>query len=527
MLRLTALVMIVLLLAVSIMAETKTTISKDGKFRIEETLIYEEKIGGKLIARKISPDNQKIAIGIEKDKKQAIWSEEYGLSEYFELILGVFFSFDSKRMAWAGMNEDSTTSVYVDGEFIGKYDFIANNEVLFTDDNQTFAFIKYTKRADPVSGELGYFDPVVVVNGVAHDQYSSILSLNEEDIAQQLCLNGSWVIYFARDGEDWFAVVNGKRGPSFEQTGFGPSVSEDLQHYAYAGLRDSLWYVVVDTTLYGPYPDVSYIHFPPKSSQPYYVVRWPDSSRIFINHQMLPTEYKYVVEPLFDKSGEMMCYWASDGKKMSIVNPNGYDASSDHDYYSVSTPWYSEDESHYVYEMVFDSGFTKRAFVVDGKILATVDCPENYYINFSKDGSHFATRCSQTNPLHASVMVDDKFGPYVGMWVDTVQFTDDSKHWVTRAVTKNAVYLIIDGETKLIKPICSSFHFSPNGKHLAYSIANKNQTKEFLIIDDTKFETYSEFGGDNLRFNPDNTLTYYPREKDSKMYRVKVTPLDE
>ena len=109
-----------------------------------------------------------------------------------------------------------------------------------------------------------------------------------------------------------------------------------------------------------------------------------------------------------------------------------------------------------------------------------------------------------------TVSVDDKDGPYQGFWIDPVVFSDDGKHWATRVVRKQGYYILVDGRKKEVDPSCGPVHFSPNEKHLAYTIANKKRTKEYLVIDETEFKEYTEIGGDEFQFGSDGSLTFSP-----------------
>jgi hypothetical protein len=126
--------------------------------------------------------------------------------------------------------------------------------------------------------------------------------------------------------------------------------------------------------------------------------------------------------------------------------------------------------------------------------------------------------------MKATVRVDERYGPYEGIWIDPVVFSEDSRHWATRVVTKKEPYLLLDGRKIDVDPVVSTVHFSPDGQHLAYTIT-KNTTKEFLVIDETEFKAYTEIGGDKMEFSSDGSLTLFPREGESKLYRVKVSAL--
>jgi hypothetical protein len=372
--------MILVSMVVLAQAETTTTVTKDGRFQWEETLIYDKEIGGEMLGQMISPDHQTIALVVGKKGRQAVWCEKYGLSDYYSAVMGLFFSPDSKRFAYVATDDDGMAVVVVDGQLVGKYTGVWNNEVLFTDNSEEFVFILEETNPNSSKDKGKRLGGPVVVDGVAGPQYSSLKSLDPDDPMQVLCLDGNRIVYFARQENEHFAVIDGIRGPSCDQTGFGPALSADFAHIAYAGQRDSLWYVVVDSTLHGPYPGVAYVRFPPGASEPAYVVDWPDSARIFLNHQLQPTKYKWVKAPVFTDSGELRAYWASDGEKSFVVAGDGSDVSGGRKYYSVSTPWISDYGNHYVYEMVFDSDFHRRALVVDGTPLATVDCDGAYNI---------------------------------------------------------------------------------------------------------------------------------------------------
>lgn len=515
MIRTAILIVMVACVAVSGQTQTKTTITQDGKFQVEETLIYDKKLGGKMLGQKISPDRLTLALVVEKRGWQAVWTEKYGRSDYYNGVMGLFFSPDSKRFAYVATDKHDKTEVVVDGQLVGKYGSVVNNQVLFTDNNESYAFIMSEKK---------HSREIVVINGVKQPKYTKLMSLNPEDPIQLLAVDGGRVVYFARQDNDHFAVIDGQRGPSFEATGFGPTFSDDFAHIAYGGMRDSLMYIVVDSVLHGPYPEVSHVHFPPGSSEPAYIVHWPDSSRIFLNHKLQPTKYKWVRAPIYTDSGTVRAFWASDGKKAYVVNGADEDISGVQEYYNLTTPWESNHGGHLIHKIIFDEKETRKSLVIDGKLMSAMVCPGTANAWFSEDGSHYTLCCFEEKPMKTTVWIDDQFGPYEGMWIDPVTFSHEGSRWATRVISKEGVYLLVDGVRIDIDAAPSQVHFSPDGKHLAYTLSQSKKSKEHLVIDETEFDTYTAIGGNDMEFSPDGTLTLFPREKEAKLYRVKVSP---
>ena len=496
--------------------ETEFSVTEDGRFRVETTLLYERDMGGKLVGQQISPDHRHIAVVVEKGGREAAWSDQFSLSPYFEQLVGLFFSPDGERLAVLGTGRSGEQVVLVDGEEVGRFGWILNNEILFTDDSRHFAFaVGAAGETDAITG--------IVIDGIVHSTYSSLQSLDKRSPNKILCVDGGRVIYFARRGEDYFMVTDGVEGPAFDQTGFGPAISEDGRHAAYGGMKDAQWYVVADSTLHGPFPEVSDIHYPPGATEPSYVVTWPDSARLFVDHEAVAGEYKLVKSPAFDEDGTLRCFWAVIDGKVVVVAGGKPDRALAAEHYSVSTPWMSDCGHHYVYEMVFDSDFRQKAFVVDGKLLSRTECTGNYKIHFSDDGGHFATSCYSRDPRRTVVMIDDVRGPYEGLWIDPVTFTEDGSRWATRVIPdKGSAYLLVDGEKWNRDGDVGPVSMTPDGEHLAYAVSNAKGDKQYLVIDETRFATYTSVGPKDIRFDSDGGVVYYPRIKDKQLFRVVV-----
>lgn len=511
--------LVCVLVTASHAGETRTALSDDGLFTVTETRLYDKDLAGGLIGQVISPDRAHIGVVTEKRGRQRVWSDLFGLGPECRQVVGVFFSPDGRRMATAGIRKDGRTEVVVDGRSVGDYRQIVNNEILFTDDGAHYVFIADT-GGDEQDGRF-----FVVMDGQAQPRYTRLQSLDPDNPTQMVATDGGRVIYFARDGNRHFIVVDGQEGPAFDRTGFGPAVSEDGRHVAYVGFRGDQAYVVADTTVHGPYPQIDLLLFPPGSADPAYVATWPDSTRIFIGYRPVPVPYPLVKAPLIDAEGHLRCYWTSDGTRSLIAGDYPSDAPGMPDYHSVSTPWLTEDGHHYVYEMVFDPDFRSKAFVVDGKLLDTVECPGNYKIQFSPDGRQMATYCYSRDPVHCAMRLGAEQTLYDAYWVDLIQYSDDGAHWVTRVIPEHGKpFLLRDGVEIPVESIYGAPVISPDGRHVAYTVRNNKGNKEYLVVDDTSFKTYTSVSDRELAFNPDGSLTGYPRHEFSRLYRVTITP---
>lgn len=251
---------------------------------------------------------------------------------------------------------------------------------------------------------------------------------------------------------------------------------------------------------------------------------WPDSSRLFIDHQAVASTAQWIRSPLFDSTGTLLANWVSDGEKQYIEYYTLENVPDLPDYYSVSTPWLSANGQHVVADLSFNEQLTDNAFLVDGKLLERRSCDGNSNIGFSEDGSQFFTTCFIGEPMQMTISVNDTYGPYSGIWIDPIVFSPDGKHWAARQILNKSVRLIIDGDLSDVKPVCSRIRFSPDSNHMSYTISDRKKEKETLYISDIEICTYSEIRGDEIEFSPNGSLTFFGREKDKKLYRVTITP---
>ena len=136
-----------LLLVSMIAAETKVSYTPDNQYIIEETLVYDKKVGGKLVGKRTTDDGQDIALLVEKSSKLAVWTEKVGLSRYFNQIYGIFWSPDNNHLAIVASDYEYQMVVLVDGEQVGVYRGVWDNQVLFSKDSRHYAFLLISRRS--------------------------------------------------------------------------------------------------------------------------------------------------------------------------------------------------------------------------------------------------------------------------------------------------------------------------------------------------------------------------------------------
>ncbi|MGH2627204.1 MAG: hypothetical protein ACRDHY_11190, partial [Anaerolineales bacterium] len=145
------------------------------------------------------------------------------------------FSLDSRRLAYVAEMRGQRY-VIVDGDRLGPYPDVG--VPIFSADSTELAFV--------VKVEAGQ---AVVAGGEAlpaHEQVNDLRWSPDGRLA-----------YAAREGDEWFAVVDGEAGPGYDEVYLPAELfGRDGRRYAYVGVRGDDWHVVVDGEEHGPYAAV-------------------------------------------------------------------------------------------------------------------------------------------------------------------------------------------------------------------------------------------------------------------------------
>jgi WD40 repeat protein len=320
-------------------------------------------------------------------------------------------------------------------------------------DNRTFVY------GNNVEGKQ-----VVVVNGKEQNRYDEvfvhylIFSADSKHIA-----------YAARNGEDYYMVVDGEEKGPYEEVYYSNIVefSPDSDCLAYAIKREEKLYVIVDEKEYGPYDDVSF-----------------GISSNFFN------------DSIFSSDGSIFAFGARSGDKyFAVINGNEgteYDA---------------------LHAMVISKTGKKIAYiastenttfmVIDGKEGEVYD--ELSRAVFSPDESRVAYIASRGNDHF--VVLDGQEGKNYRDIGQILAFSPDSKNIVYSTIADNSIYMVVNEQEtgpffQIDKPV-----FSPDGSHIAYTAQDLNGW--MVVVDDEKGEYYHDITIDSVVFSPDSSRIAY------------------
>lgn len=462
----------------------------------------------------VNDQRTKISItnpSVDTKRTKVWWGSESGVYDcvaFYRMTI----SPDGERAAFIGMHKKGKLLVVIDGREIGRYGYIFFDTVVFSPDGQRYAF------AVSESGKRGEKDCRVICDGTKGQKFHSIVG-----ICPSFSPNSKHLVYFARERDKWYAVVDEKRGLAFEQTGWGPCFSPDGEQMAYVGVKRDGQYLVVNDTLYGPYPQVRDVTFSPTTNDLVYVAEINDSLILFKNHQRYKQNYKFAHGPVFSNDGTRFAFLASDGVESQYLIVD----SVEHRHFPgmyVSTPFFSKGGRHFYYDVGTDKSLAERFFVVDDSIIWRMKGTFNILdVSFSPDGSRFGFVWDIDSTEQRSVIDSTECicKPRCGKFV----FSPDSKRYsiVSRLGSETRSKLIVDGEEytqyEMYYPGQS---FTPDGTRIAY--VARDHGKSFIVIGQQEMTHYDDIYPLDISFDGDGNLAYFGIEgKD--VYRAVIKPL--
>lgn len=379
----------------------------------------------------------------------------------------------------------------------------------------------------------------VVVDGKAIASY---------DAASQFMFapNGSAYAFMARRAGHDFFVINGLEGPVSEEL-YSFVFSSDGRHHGYlASSRGALTMFLdgkVQPSPEGWLPWKTPPIFSPDGSN----VAWIEAEeelvhsrtpgrgkmRMVVNEKREPAFEACGLQRVFSTDGSKLAYpvfekgkvffWV-DGKKHPVVDKVGLDFV------------FSPDGEHNAY---FASTGDGRVLIVDGEVKAKVEGNLDHMLAFSPDSRRLLYGVLKADQS-CYVVVDDRQGPvYQSIGAPVIPpalkvdptlaalFSPDSKRVAYLAKKDSRFLIVVDGiEGKVrfdrvvnafgvdragtIQPQSlqsSGLMFSPDSNRVSFVAASRDDSKQFVIVDDTKHQEY--LGVTKPSFSPDSKHIAY------------------
>jgi hypothetical protein len=216
----------------------------------------EGKLYDQIFALKFSPDSQHLIYGARTGAKSSIVLDGQEGKPYDQIDRQIIFSPNSKRIAYTAFFSSTTGAkirVVVDGKEGSLYEGIISDTLRFSPDSQHVAY------AAAIPAQRSYLDlpglhplafqfqptsrAVAVVDGREGKSYDGIVvgSMVYSPNSQRLA-------YFAKQGQMWFTIIDGKEDPDVTclVTGHPLVFSPNSQRVAYLACDRRFWFAVVD-----------------------------------------------------------------------------------------------------------------------------------------------------------------------------------------------------------------------------------------------------------------------------------------
>jgi hypothetical protein len=500
------------ILSICRFVSAQETTAQAGQYREERQLLFTmDSDNPYLLFANDQRTKLSVANSIDHGKKTRVWwGSESGVYDCIA-VYGITISPDGERAAFIGVDRKGRRHVIIDGQEVGAYGYIFFDTVVFSPDSRRYAF------GVSESGQRGKKDCRVICDGEKGEKYHSIVGLWPE-----FSSDSKHLVYFARENNDWFVVIDSTTGPAFEQTGWGPFFTSDGSRMIYVGVRGPKQYLVETDTTYGPYGEIMDDGYAPVTNELFYVARIDGDTKIFLNGKQYSQDYKSAHFPIFSEDGNHFAFWATDGiaDQYLIVDsverrhfPNMF----------VSSPFFSDDGGHFYYDVGTTKKMDERLFVVDDSVIWHMKGQFDVLdVSFAPDGSRYGFIWDVDSTEMRGVIDSVE---YIGRpWCGRTIFSPDSKRWslVTASGSDDKSKLIVDGvESANCEMYYPGQRFTPDSKQVACVV--KNGGKHFVMIGRQEMTPYDNVYPKTISFDDNGGIIYFGLDgKD--LYRVTISP---
>ncbi len=381
------------------------------------------------------------------------------------------FSTDGQRLAYEATRGKHQVMV-IDEEINPGYKKILDGSFIFSPDGKHYAYAAKTRKS------------FAVINGKQSMPYRRIVPFS-----LQFSPDSNSVAYIANDGSKQVMVIDGEVSPRYDNIWIGSSI------FSSSGTRSA------------------------------YVTQIGNTWSVTIDKKKGPSFDFIVVSSLqFSKDGQHTSYIAQSGGKSLAVRDGIPGAPLDQ--IRAQSLVFSPNGNHLAYAANIDGDWTP---IVDGKTVGQpFDDIDGIQPSFSPDGSQlaFGVRLGK----QWGVVVDGTLGiPHTNIGHDTFRFSPNNQHFAYVANLEGSWFMMLDGKPdayaygrKAVENLSYTRLgikgpvFSPDGKRLAYSVAQGND-KLGVVVDGQLGRPHWTLIEESLVFSPDGKkLAYVAGSSDGK-----------
>lgn len=402
---------------------------------------------------------------------------------------------NGRRVAYSAQYSDGQR-VFLDNVAEGPYEQLQQSPPIFSPDGNHLAYV-----AD-VAGER-----YVVVNGLRIGPYQDIgvpvfspvdmtlafkvrlgpwqaIVLGEETLRNydqvddpHFGANGR-LAYSARDGDEWFAVIDGEEGARYDDVYFPTRpFSADGRRIAYLGVRAEDWYVVVDGEEFGPYAGVpdGGLTFSPDGSHVAYLVQVGEWWRVIVDGAA-GRLFDSAGAPAFSADGAHWMHPAAWGGRSYLV----LDGATLGPYRAVApSPGVAFGPQGGRFAYFAQDGDSWFAFA-DGERGPGFEAIAPLSLAFSPDGENLAYAGLRGEEWFV-VSQGRELGPYEAVVDGSFAFSPDGNRLAFIIQSGETYRVVLDGVLGM--PYATILHvvFSPDGNRLAYA-ASQGESR-FVVLD--------------------------------------------
>lgn len=271
--------------------------------------------------------------------------------------------------------------------------------------------------------------------------------------------NGERISCVAREGREWFAVIDGEEGEHYDAVGERVRFSPDSRRTAYVAVRGPRWTAVVDGISSSWYDEVIY-------------------------------------GPFFSRDSKTSCYVAKrSGRAFAVV---GNEESTP--YTGIHSPRFLLDSHAVGYVVLSGDG---ESVVVDGVEQARYDEVSKEGLILCPGGNHMAY-AAKNGAAWCAVLDGEEQRSFDR--VKGLTFSRDGEHFAYIAKNQGEEFVVVDGVSGRPFPgiFPDSLAFSPDGAKLAY-LATSGQQYRFIVNEKEcgDFEDYVRWALSPV-FSPDS-----------------------
>jgi len=479
---------------------------QDSEFTVTKEFRYALKKNEMPFIISFSSDKSSLAIALKTGNKRYVWSERFGKSKDYDRVHFLHFSPAGNRFAFMAELEERFF-ITVDSAEFGPFSTIVHDSVSFSLDGRRFAFLAgYKPEADAKE------DFFAVVDGIQQSKHKDIV-----DVRPRFSNDSRHIVYFMHDGKKHFAILDGVKGPDFEQTGEGPHFSSDGDRMYYLGIRRDTAYLVVNDSIVHAFYDLVDITASPITKNIAYVAKQTknDNYGVRINDQ--PVKLYYASRwPKYSPDGRHFAFWASDGKGQFAVIDSNEGTHYDH----ISDVRFSKDGKHNYYMNFLENTDSDRrwSYVVDGKEMPEMKGSlNNPTIYFSEAGSRVAYVYDADSTDERAVIDGVEHSGY--KMVGEIIFSPDGLHvaYLAKPKGEDLLRLYLDGkEIPNDDMIGPNVVFSPDGLDIAYWV-NKKEGRALFINHKAVAQFRNTFPME-LDYEADGKISFFAIQSDSIYY---------